>query len=171
MSAARAWRRERAKEDFVTDAFVGSRLPRTGHVGLNVADLGRSRRFYEAAFGFRSLLESDEPERRFVFLGDGDHLVLTLWQQSGGRFDRARPGLHHLSFQVDSVEEVRDYERRLRELGATFLHDGVVAHAEGAASGGVFFEDPDGIRLEIFTAAGVAGHRAPTGNAPTCGFF
>jgi lactoylglutathione lyase len=153
------------------EALVEPRLPRTGHVGLNVADIDRSWRFYEAAFGFRTLLQSDEPDRRFVFLGDGDTLVLTLWQQSAGRFDRAQPGLHHLSFQVDSVAEVRACERRLRELGATFLHDGLVAHAEGAASGGVFFEDPDGIRLEIFTPLGLDEFPAPANDAPTCGFF
>lgn len=155
----------------MADAIGDQRSLRTGHVGLNVVDLGRSQRFYEAAFGFRAVQSSHEPGRSYVFLADGSSLVLTLWQQSEGHFDRTRPGLHHLSFQVDSVAEVRDYERRLRELGAVFLHDGVVAHAEGAASGGVFFEDPDGIRLEIFTAAGVAGQPAPSGDAPTCGFF
>lgn len=164
-------RHDGVKEVSVTDALAVPRSLRTGHVGLNVADLDRSKRFYQDAFGFRAMAESEEADRRFAFLGDGDTLVLTLWQQSEGRFDRARPGLHHLSFQVDSVQEVRQYEHRLRELGATFLHDGVVAHAEGAASGGVFFEDPDGIRLEIFTASGVAGQPAPTGSAPTCGFF
>jgi hypothetical protein len=50
-------------------------------------------------------------------------------------------------------------------------HGGIVPHAEGRSSGGLFFEDPDGIRLEIFTATGVGDHVAPHGAAPTCGFF
>jgi lactoylglutathione lyase len=49
-------------------------------------------------------------------------------------------------------------------------HDGVVAHAEGSASGGVFFTDPDGIRLEIYAPTGSEGH-APHQDGPTCGFF
>ncbi|MDT7621581.1 MAG: lactoylglutathione lyase, partial [Pseudonocardiales bacterium] len=39
-------------------------------------------------------------------------------------------------------------------------------------SGGVFFTDPDGIRLEVYTPSGLAGKdAAPVGEAPTCGFF
>ena len=49
--------------------------------------------------------------------------------------------------------------------------DGVVAHGEGAASGGIFFTDPDGIRLEIYAPGGAESAPAPSGAAPTCGFF
>jgi hypothetical protein len=50
--------------------------------------------------------------------------------------------------------------------------EGVVAHHEGAASGGIFFHDPDGTRLEISVSDGVGGARAPgDASAPTCGFF
>ncbi|MEM7516914.1 MAG: VOC family protein, partial [Planctomycetota bacterium] len=59
----------------------------------------------------------------------------------------------------------------LEARGVSLLHDGVVAHGEGAASGGIFFEDPDGTRLEVFTSAGVEGHAPATAGAPSCGFF
>ena len=143
----------------------------TGHIGLNVSNLGRSKEFYQQVFGFELLAESSQPGREYAFLKQGDQVVLTLWQQSGGRFAPDRPGLHHLSFQVSSVDEVWEAEKRLREMGAVIHHHGVVPHAEGAESGGLFFEDPDGIRLEIFTAAGVTEGVAPHGAAPTCGFF
>lgn len=39
-------------------------------------------------------------------------------------------------------------------------------HAEGAQSGGVFFEDPDGIRLEIYAPNGAGDQTAPTPGAP-----
>ena len=97
--------------------------------------------------------------------------MVTLFQQSTGTFDTGTPGLHHLSFQVESIEQVRAAEQVVRELGATVFHDGVVVHGEGADSGGLFFADPDGIRLEIYAPTGVAGKPAPSGEAPTCGFF
>ncbi len=50
-------------------------------------------------------------------------------------------------------------------------HDGVVAHGEGASSGGIFFTDPDGIRLEVYAPRGAEAEPAPTGESPTCGFF
>jgi catechol 2,3-dioxygenase-like lactoylglutathione lyase family enzyme len=143
----------------------------TGHVGLNVSDLARSKRFYQDVFGFEVLAESGAAGREYVFLAQGSTLVLTLWPQSRGGFATDRAGLHHLSFQVESIERVKEAEQRLRERGSVIHHGGIVPHREGADSGGLFFEDPDGIRLEIFTATGAAESPAPHAGAPTCGFF
>lgn len=151
---------------------MASILARPGHIGLNVTDLARARRFYTELFGLELLGESTAPGRAFAFLGREGQVTLTLWQQSEGRSAADRPGLHHLAFQVDTVEDVQEAERRLRAMGATIHHDGIVPHAEGRDSGGLFFEDPDGIRLEIFAAEGVGAlAHAPHGAAPTCGFF
>lgn len=144
---------------------------KTGHIGLNVSDLNRSSAFYREVLGLQSMGGSSEAGRSFAFLGDGETLMLTLWQQSEGRFDAARPGLHHLSFQVESIGEVRAAQNRVRALGAAFLYDDVVPHAEGAQSGGIFFQDPDGIRLEIYAPSGAGQSPAPSGAAPSCGFF
>ncbi|UOE18555.1 VOC family protein [Thermobifida halotolerans] len=144
---------------------------RTGHVGLNVTDISRSVDFYVRVFGFEVVDRSTEPGREFAFLGRDGRLVLTLWPQGGTPFDGGTAGLHHLSFQVDSMEEVRAAEARLRELSADFAYDGVVPHGEGASSGGVFFHDPDGIRLEIYAPTGAESARVPVTAAPTCGFF
>ncbi|MFF4989169.1 VOC family protein [Streptosporangium saharense] len=143
----------------------------TGHVGLNVTDLARSIAFYRRVFGVEVLGEQSEGDRRFAFLGHDGTLLVTLWQQSGGTFPVDRPGLHHLSFQVPDIEAVRRTEATLRELGAELVYDGVVPHGEGASSGGVFFTDPDGIRLEVYAPSGADTVPAPTQGAPTCGFF
>lgn len=143
----------------------------TGHVGLNVSDIERSERFYREVFGFQVMGKSQESGREFVFLADGQKLVLTLWQQGEGRFDKRQPGLHHLSFQVATVEEVKEAEGRLRGMSVPMIYDGIVPHGEGAQSGGIFFEDPDGIRLEIYAPTGAGAHEAPTPGAPSCGFF
>ncbi|WP_433333679.1 VOC family protein [Spirillospora sp. CA-294931] len=144
---------------------------KTGHIGLNVSDLERSVAFYTRVFGFDVQARGSEPGKDFAFLGRDGTLMVTLWPQSDGSFSGNVPGLHHLSFQVETVEEVREAERRLRDLSADFLYDGVVPHAEGAASGGIFFTDPDGIRLELYTPKGEDLAPAPSGSAPTCGFF
>lgn len=143
----------------------------TGHVGLNVTDVTRSRDFYLRLLELDVLGEGMQEGRRFAFLGRDGAPVLTLWQQSAGSFSSAKPGLHHLSFQVPDMGEVRRVAAVAREIGATFRYEDVVAHGEGAASGGVFFTDPDGIRLEVFAATGAEGLAAPTVGAPTCGLF
>lgn len=147
------------------------RALQTGHVGLNVTDLTRSTQFYRDILDFTVIGESQQRGREFSFLGRGDQLFLTLWKQSEGTFAKNLPGLHHLSFQVDSIAEVREVEGRLRKRSAKIYHDGIVPHGEGRSSGGIFFEDPDGIRLEVFAPQGADAAAAPTPGAPTCGFF
>lgn len=144
---------------------------RTGHVGLNVTDIERSGQFYRTVFGFDAAGGAERGDRSYLFLVQGGDLVLTLWQQSRGDFASDRPGLHHLSFEVGSIDEVRSIEERVRAAGARIHHDGVVAHAEGAQSGGLYFDDPDGIRLEVFASQGAGEAPAPHGAEPTCGFF
>ncbi|MFF1682425.1 VOC family protein [Streptomyces sp. NPDC058256] len=145
--------------------------PRTGHIGLNVTDLDRSLAFYRDVLGFGVIGEGKEDDRRYAFLGDGGRPVLTLWQQAKGPYDTGRAGLHHLALEVDSLDQVRAYETALRGYGVEFAYDGVVAHGEGAPSGGIFFHDPDGVRLEIYAPTGAEEAPAPSGSAPACGFF
>src|SRR3954454_22643634 len=142
-------------------ASAGLAAFQIGHIGLNVTDLDRSKAFYQRLFGLDVLRESRQDGRRFAFLAKDGTPVLTLWQQAEGPYDGRRAGLHHLSFRVEDIEQVRTAERTLRALGATFAYEGIVPHAEGADSGGLFFEDPDGTRLEIFTASGAIDHAAP----------
>jgi lactoylglutathione lyase len=142
-----------------------------GHLGLNVSDLTRSVSFYQDVFRLSLVRQSSDADRRYAFLGDGQKVVLTLWQQSQGSFANDRAGLHHLAFEVSSIDDVREAERKLRALDVHFVYDGVVAQGEGAQSGGIYFEDPDGIRLEIYAPTGAEGLPAPVPGAPTCGFF
>ncbi|HEX6568969.1 MAG TPA: VOC family protein [Acidimicrobiales bacterium] len=143
----------------------------TGHVGVNVVDLDRSLAFYRHVFGFELAAEGAEEGRRWAFLASGGRLLVTLWQQSEGRFSPSAPGLHHLSFEVASIDEVRATEARLREVEAEFVYEGIVPHAESASSGGIYFTDPDGTRLELYAPTGAETGTAPSGTAPTCGFF
>ncbi len=143
----------------------------TGHVGLCVTDLKSSTAFYKKVFGLRVIDEAHEKDRAYVFLGDGHRLVLTLWPQASRAFGKSNAGLHHLSFELASAEDMRAAERKLREFGVEILHGGPVAHADGVDSGGIFFLDPDGIRLELYAPSGMKAHPAPAGAAPACGFF
>src|SRR5215813_8625628 len=102
-----------------------------GHVGINVTDLERSERFYGSIFGLTTMGATRDGDRRFAFLGDGTNIVLTLWQQATNGFDRDRAGLHHLSFQVDSLEDVKRVQKKVLAEGAKLTYDDAVPHAKG----------------------------------------
>lgn len=142
----------------------------TGHVGLNVRNLDRSIEFYTKVFELGVLAKGSEQGKEFAFLSNQGRLAITLWQQSEHEFNKTNSGLHHLAFVVPSVEEVKNAEEKLRSMSTPITYDGIVSHAAGAESGGIFFCDPDGVRLEIYTEQGVDAN-APHGNSPSCGFF
>jgi lactoylglutathione lyase len=142
-----------------------------GHIGINVSDLAKSKDFYSEVFGLEVLGSQDDGPHRFAFLGKGPNIAVTLWQQSSRKYDAKAAGLHHLSFQADSLDAVRAAETRLKKRGVKFIYDRVVPHLEGAPSGGIFFEDPDGLRLEIFAPTGAEKMPAASGQLPACGFF
>jgi lactoylglutathione lyase len=142
-----------------------------GHVGLSVTDLNRSLAFYQEVLGLEVIHSSAEAGRHFAFLGAGGRLLLTLWQQSTEPFEPRGAGAHHIAFQVPTLEAVQAAEGRLRARGITPNYDGIVPHRENAESAALYFTDPDGIRLEIYSPTGAAGLAAPVAGAPSCGFF
>src|SRR5512146_2557841 len=92
-------------------------IVKTGHVGLNVTDVRRSTQFYNTVLGLETITESSVSGREFAFIGRAGDIVLTLWRQSDGQFQKKIPGLHHLSFQVETVEDVRAVEARVKQAG------------------------------------------------------
>lgn len=142
-----------------------------GHIGLSVTDLDRSLAFYREVLELDVIQTSAGPQRRYAFLGAGGRLFLTLWQQSADGFEPRQAGLHHLAFELPTFEAVQAIEAKLRARGVRPRYDGVVPHREGGESAALFFSDPDGIRLEVYSPSGAAGLAAPVAGAPSCGFF
>jgi lactoylglutathione lyase len=129
------------------------------HVGVCVTDLDRSRRFYEAVFGFVHQRDLDVPDGptstllrvaapcglRAVYLElDGWILELIRFDREGNDPQRDRsftePGLTHLSFAVASLT---DSCALVREHGGQVLED---TDVHGLA---IMVRDPDGQLLEL----------------------
>ena len=142
-----------------------------GHIGINVTNLDRSVAFYTGLFELQTIQLFQENGREYAFLADGQGLMLTLWKQSTGAFSESTPGLHHLAFLVENADAVREFETRARALGAELEYDGIVSHGAGKDSGGLFFHDPDGIRLEVYAAEGIGEYGPAKSETPSCGFF
>ncbi|MEV4118508.1 VOC family protein [Micromonospora sp. NPDC049645] len=140
---------------------------RTGSAGLNVSDIRRSTAFYQRALNLEVIRASVDPDRPWVHLGQDGEVLLTLWQQSDESFARRRAGLHHLSFEVADLPGLAEVETALRAAGVV-IRAGSAAPGGAAASGQIFFHDPDGIRLEVFARQGPpVDWTLP----PACGFY
>ena len=122
-----------------------------GNIGLNVSDLDVSEAFYQEVFGLRVAEESLQLPRRFASMAHCGRTVLTLWEQSGGRLEQCRRGLHHLTFEADSIEDVNRTKGILDNLGTRWFEAGGL-HEEGSRTAAIYFADPDGNRIKLYRA-------------------
>ena len=124
------------------------------HLGLTVADVERSARWYEDVLEFRRVggLGDATSERRKVFLRHAGlrlRLGLVEHRSSSARpFDETETGLDHLAFEVPSRDDLEQWARRLAELGVPCSPIADSNSIPGAAV--LVFRDPDNIQLELF---------------------
>ncbi|KAB7885500.1 VOC family protein [Poseidonibacter ostreae] len=142
-----------------------------GHIGINVNNMEESKEFYLKLFGFDILFEEILEDKKYIFLGKDKEIIVTLWEQSDKKFSTSTAGLHHLAFIVNCVDELKAFEKKLEEYKITKIYNGIVTHCEGSSSGGVFFLDPNGIRLEVCIAEGINEKNQSNHKHSSCGFF
>ena len=106
------------------------------HVNLNVADVERSRRFYQEVLGFRPSFSKGST----VWLDAGGDLL----GLSQGNPPTEQP--NHWGFRVASGEEVDAWAKQLLEHQVK-IEKGPYTRSDGRS---VYFSDPDGYVLEIF---------------------
>jgi len=147
-------------------------VERVSHLGVCVADLDASLRFYRDVLGFRErsrldasgamaerLLQLAEVALHAVYLErDGLRLELLRFASPGtvgaaeARAMNAR-GLTHLSLRVSDLDDVL---ARMADAGGRVLEETRV-DAPGGAVVAVFVLDPDGTRIELVQAPGDVG--------------
>jgi catechol 2,3-dioxygenase-like lactoylglutathione lyase family enzyme len=64
-------------------------------------------------------------------------------------FHRCRPGLNHLAFHASSPKQIDELTIKLRDRGIAILYPDKHPYAGGPKSYGVYFEDPEGIKVEV----------------------
>jgi lactoylglutathione lyase len=122
-----------------------------GNIGLNVSDLDISEAFYQEVFGLIVAEESLQPHFRYASMARGGRTVLTLWERSGVAAERCLQGLHHLSFEANSLEEVNRTKGILDNLGARWFEAAELRH-EAPRAAAIYFADPDGTRIKLYQA-------------------
>ena len=106
------------------------------HVVLHVADLERSKRFYVEILGMT--VHYDNPGQAFLMCGGQ---MIGLFPVSGGEAVKTGAELNHMALTVDSGT----YE----ELKAHLEDHGVEVAARPGNHRCIYFQDPDGHRLQF----------------------
>jgi catechol 2,3-dioxygenase len=115
------------------------------HLGIFVWDLDKMVAFYEQEFG---MIVADRGvstaglEAAFMTGNANEHheLVLVAAREPG-----QKSTLNQISFEVETLEDVRQYWSRMQEIGAPILQTKNHGNAWS-----VYVADPEGNRLEIF---------------------
>jgi catechol-2,3-dioxygenase len=122
-------------------------IRRLNHAVLWVRDARASAKFYHDVLGFEIVANMDD---QAVFLrADGSTNDHDLGVFSVG--DRPRPpahspGLYHLAWQVNTMEDLAALRQKLIAAGA------LVGESDHGVSKSLYASDPDGIEFEVMWA-------------------
>lgn len=120
------------------------------HVDLSVTDLAASKSWYTELLGMVELFGARNDERGYdvSYLMDAHSGVVMGFEchdaNTNSAFDERRVGLDHLSWAVDSREQLDGWLARLDELGIP--HSGITEQDMWDV---LVFRDPDNIQLEF----------------------
>jgi catechol 2,3-dioxygenase-like lactoylglutathione lyase family enzyme len=123
-------------------------LGKIGHIALYVADIKRSTQWYTDVLGFEvsDLYEDDMMPGGAAFLRcNPDHHGIALFKATAE--NPAGAGLHHLAFEVPTLDDVVRARAHLRKHDVPIDFDG---RRRAGVQIAVEFRDPDNHRLEIY---------------------
>ena len=123
-------------------------IGKLGHVVIRVRDLERSVRFYVEVLGFRvsDVYPDTMMKGGMVFLRcNADHHGVALIGGATGPSQGTE--LHHMAFEVSSLDEVIRVRDHLRRHKAQIDFEG---RRRAGVQIAVEFRDPDGHRLEVY---------------------
>jgi catechol-2,3-dioxygenase len=138
------------------------KIRRLGHVVLQVNDLERSMNFYTQILGFKvsDVYSEDMQPGGFAFLRcNTDHHSIALVGAGPGQSKHIE--LHHVAFEVGTLEEVFRVRDRLRKHEVPITFDG---RRRAGCQISVEFLDPDHHCIEIYWGLdqiGSDGHVRP----------
>jgi glyoxylase I family protein len=131
-------------------------LKRIHHAAIICSNFEVSKRFYTECLGLRVIAENFREERNSykldLALADGSQIELFSFPGAPVRpsYPEAR-GLRHLAFEVDDVALSK---RKLESLGIAVEE---IRLDEYTNRRFVFFNDPDGLPLELYEARAQGG--------------
>ena len=124
------------------------------HICLTVSDAKKSINFYKKVLDWKVI---EEKEDYAYFVSDSKEYpatkcMLVVGESRDGRipndkFNRNRIGLDHFAFNVETREELKGIEKRLKSAGIEIETGGITDDDFGGIA--LFCYDPDGMKVEF----------------------
>lgn len=125
------------------------------HIAIATQNEEETARFYREVFGLKEIAKLNSPNASGYFLSDGDINLAILHfhndQVAGADRGKDWSGIHHIGFQVESLEEIAE---RLTAAGSLPMDE--VNRALGAGMRGmhhgnveVKYGGPDGVMIDV----------------------
>ena len=125
---------------------MGNGPRQLGHLVVNVRDLNRAEDFYTNIIGLKVMQKYDG---HAVFMSANDamshELALVGVGEDAPGPEKERIGLLHMAWQMDSLEDLKAINQRLKDNGVEIEHYG-----DHGVSLGIYFRDPDGNEIETY---------------------
>ena len=130
-------------------------MPKIKHIALSTQDPEKTAKFYVDVFGMKQIGRVDHPAVSGFFLTDGDLnlAVLNFKNDAVAGVEKGKDfsGIHHIGFQVDSLEEIA---LRLAAAGSERRDDvndalGVGRGERRYANVEVKYGGPDGVMVDV----------------------
>ncbi|MEX2223180.1 MAG: VOC family protein [Candidatus Rokuibacteriota bacterium] len=130
-------------------------MPKIKHIALSTPDPEKTAKFYVDVFGMKQIGRVDHPAVSGFFLTDGDLnlAVLNFKNDAVAGVEKGKDfsGIHHIGFQVDSLEEIA---LRLAAAGSERRDDvndalGVGRGERRYANVEVKYGGPDGVMVDV----------------------
>lgn len=119
------------------------------HIVLNVTNIERSRDFYTKVL--RDFKVVDQSTSHVGFSNGQFSVWLAEEDMKGKRYEGMATdkvvGMHHFAWKVNTLEALQEWEAYLKTQGIELQQGGITD--DDFSGQGIFFRDPDNIRLEI----------------------
>ena len=125
------------------------------HIAIATQDADKTAKFYIDVFGMEEIAKLDSPTASGYYLSDGDLNVAILDfkndQVAGAEHGMGYSGIHHIGFQVESLEEIAEKMKNAaaepRDDINAALGVGMDHHAHGNVE--VKYGGPDGVIIDV----------------------
>ncbi len=130
-------------------------MPQIKHIAIATQDADKTAKFYTSVFGMKEIAKLDSPNASGYYLSDGNiNLAILNFknnQVTGAEYGQEYSGIHHIGFQVASLEEITEKLQEAQSSPRDEINQalGVGMGEAHHANVEVKYGGPDGVIIDI----------------------